>query len=246
MKAYTPSLELSHNSRLLDIDIGPEHFLPDVRCSVCEEEWGAPGFSFCSVNAPSITEFVYKQDGDNPVLSWADFTTLRERIERENPQIQELIPGAAIGLLSGTAHHAKLPQAFFDGSRIFFDKTSVDQFRALGISERFAPVSILLRGRVLAECFTIEPEIVHAVSACQRRQLVRRQCLTCGFLDINPVMQHSCNSIHWSFSKTTLESHPYCFVSREIGMFVFTEKLKSLVEKLKIPQLKFRHCGEFI
>ena len=229
------------------MDIGPDHFLPDVACEDCGEEWGAPWFSFSAVNPPWIGDFPFLEHGDHPVVPWQHFLRIRQRLKRWDPEAPSLIPGASIGCLSGTSSRREFPEFYWDGDDVVLSANCIRHLSKRGVREPFAPASISYRGQPIKDRFSIQPRIIGALAPNQRRELVEKECRTCGFVKLKSSLPIDLTSTHWLLRRAALRTAPHFFVVRETGHMVFTERFLHLLEDLKLLEnLQILHCGDFV
>ncbi|MBL9126496.1 MAG: hypothetical protein JNL97_02560 [Verrucomicrobiales bacterium] len=128
------------------IDIGPDSFLPDVRCPRCEREWGTPWFWHSSVQPPWIREYRCRGKGDNEALSWNEFVALRARLEAWCRDVPKVLPGAAIGPPTGTAERKQFPDVYCERDPLILSRAVVAGLEAEGFEERFGPAVVRARG----------------------------------------------------------------------------------------------------
>jgi len=231
----------------LEVDLGPDYFLPDVICPHCREEWGAPWFSFPAVHPPWVNEFPFKEDDDIPVVPWEEFLKLRERLELWDPGVPKVIPGSAFGHLSGTSSRRHFPEFFCDGFDIIVGPKTRDYLKAHGVSEPWAPVSITYKGEPVKERFCVQPRIIDAVIPDQRKDLIRRECKVCGFLDWHPSIRNNLGSTFCLLRKSVLREASHFFVVRETGALFFTEHFLQMLGDLNpLGDLQILHRGDFV
>jgi hypothetical protein len=242
MKAFS----IFSNTDITVVDVGPDHFLPDVRCRDCGEEWGAPWFSFPTINPPWINDFPCNEEGDNPVVSWQDFLELSKRLCAWDSTAAAVIPGSSVGPLSGTAARGRLPEILCDGSALILSMAVIQHLRKHGMKERFAPASIRFRGKLIKDRYAVEAQIVNALIASQRRDFIRRSCATCGFLDLKPMNLKQARSFPWKYDRDVIADVPFFFVARETGTMVFTEAFVRLIEPGMMKELDVTYRGEIL